>query len=171
MEDGLPAQLTPGRSSGNTVRPRSPGRPSQMEEVECLRPGLQDFILEQPLTCSLLCLKIHSKNSVWGKKESRRGHPKYDEAQGTPLQNMPLVYCQSLRTGSAGKTAEAESGVLCLKTEPPKGSPLPKLPVGTVTSEAGWGSGLLLRAAQKWTRARDCGSGRHPPSTSEARSS
>ena len=33
-----------------------PGVPSRMEEVERLRPGLQDFILEQPLTCSLLCV-------------------------------------------------------------------------------------------------------------------
>lgn len=50
-----------------------------MEEVERLCPGLKDFILEQPLTCSLLCV-LKSVQRI-GSKGRRAGGatPKYEE--------------------------------------------------------------------------------------------
>ena len=50
-----------------------------MEEVECLRPGLQDFILEQPLTCSLLCVLKSIQRIVSEGRRAGGATPKYDE--------------------------------------------------------------------------------------------
>ena len=50
-----------------------------MEEVEHLCPGLTDFILEQPLSCSLLCV-LKSIQRIGSKgRRAGRATPKYEE--------------------------------------------------------------------------------------------
>lgn len=79
-----------------------------MEEGERLHPGLQDFILERSLTCSLLCVLKSIQTIVSKGRRAGGATPKSDEKLRARHSRTCHFGVSIMRTESTGKQQKQE---------------------------------------------------------------